>query len=132
MKPGTKNWIQFADRDIAAAKNLQDNDYVANIVLFHCQQCVEKCLKAIPEENEIAVPKIHSVVRLYGIVCEKVTPGIKLDDNNLNLIDDIYIETRYPRGLGLLPSGFPTKETAMEVLKITQSIYDNTLELLSK
>ncbi|MFH0728158.1 MAG: HEPN domain-containing protein [Pseudomonadota bacterium] len=132
MKPGTKNWIQFADRDIAAAKNLQDNDYVANIVLFHCQQCVEKCLKAILEENEIAVPKIHSVVRLYGIVCEKVAPSIKLDDNDLNLIDDIYIETRYPSGLGLLPSGFPTKETAMEVLKITQSIYDNTLELLSK
>jgi HEPN domain-containing protein len=117
--------------DIAAAQKLLDNEYVANIVLFHCQQCVEKCLKAVLEENEIEVPKIHSVVRLYGIICEKVPESILLDENQLNMIDDIYIDTRYPSGLGLLPSGFPTKDIAIEMLKVTQSIYDCILEWLA-
>lgn len=132
MKPGTRNWLEFADRDISAARALQHNDYVANVVLFHCQQCVEKCLKAILEEKEIEVPKIHSVVRLYGIICEKVPLTIKLDDSHLNLIDDIYIDTRYPSGMGILPSGFPTNETAKEILEITQVIYDNISNLLKK
>ena len=67
---GGKHWIDFADRDLEAAKSLLENEYLANVVLFHCQQCIEKCLKAILEENNIEVPKIHSVVRLFGIITE--------------------------------------------------------------
>jgi len=63
MKDGARSWMAFADRDLEAAKILLDNEYVSNVVLFHCQQCVEKCLKAILEEHQIQIPKIHSVVR---------------------------------------------------------------------
>jgi len=132
MKDGTKSWIAFADRDLEAAKSLLGNEYVANIVLFHCQQCIEKCLKAILEEHEIQVPKIHSVVRLFGIITENIELGYKIDENSLNLVDDIYIDTRYPSGLGLLPTGFPSKEEASEVLKIAKDIYAKVILYLNR
>ena len=122
---GGKHWIDFADRDLEAAKSLLENEYLANVVLFHCQQCIEKCLKAILEENNIEVPKIHSVVRLFGILTENIELEFKIDEDALNLVDDIYIDTRYPSGIGLLPSGFPSKDEAVEVLNVAQNIYDN-------
>lgn len=127
MKDGTKSWMAFADRDLQAAKILIENEYVANAVLFHCQQCIEKCLKAILEEHEIQVPKVHSVVRLFGIITENIELKLKIDEDALNLVDDIYIDTRYPTGLGLLPSGFPSKEETVEVLKITENIHNNVM-----
>ena len=50
MKSKTKAWIEFAERDLEAAKELKDNEYVANVVLFLSQQSVEKCFKALLEE----------------------------------------------------------------------------------
>ena len=132
MKDGARSWMAFADRDLEAAKILLDNEYVSNVVLFHCQQCVEKCLKAILEEHQIQIPKIHSVVRLYGIINEKIKLRFTIDEAHLNHIDDIYIDTRYPSGLGLLPSGFPSIEEAIEVLNIAKNIYDNILLYLSR
>ncbi len=43
MKKTTRQWMDFAHRDLEAARNLADNEYVSNVVLFHSQQCVEKC-----------------------------------------------------------------------------------------
>lgn len=62
MKKTTRAWVDFAHRDLEAARLLADNEYVSNAVLFHSQQCVEKCLKALLEQNRIPVPHIHSVV----------------------------------------------------------------------
>jgi len=72
MKRATEEWLDFADRDLEAARLLVDNEYVSNAVLFHCQQCVEKCLKALLEENDIPVPHIHHVVKLYSLLKERL------------------------------------------------------------
>jgi len=71
MKELTKAWLEFAARYLEVAKKIADNEYLANIVLFHSQQCVEKCLKAILEEYDQNVPKIHGVNRLYSLITEK-------------------------------------------------------------
>ena len=47
MKKGTKAWLDFAHRDLESSRLLVDSEYVSNVVLFHAQQCVEKCLKAL-------------------------------------------------------------------------------------
>lgn len=44
------------------------DDFVTNIVAFHSQQAVEKALKALLEEKEIKLPRIHSLTRLYSPV----------------------------------------------------------------
>ena len=130
MKKGAKVWLDFADRDLQAARLLVDREYVSNVVLFHAQQCVEKCLKALLEENGVLVPHIHSVVKLNSLVMEEAGTSLNLDEDELDLVDAVYIDTRYPSGLGLLPSGFPTREDAREILGIAERVYNETSEHL--
>jgi len=130
MKKGAKVWLDFADRDLQAARLLVDREYVSNVVLFHAQQCVEKCLKALLEENGVLVPHIHSVVKLNSLVMEEAGISLNLDEDELDLVDAVYIDTRYPSGLGLLPSGFPTREDAREILRIAERVYNETSEHL--
>ncbi len=101
MMKRTTAWLEFADRDLEASKKLANHEYLANIVIFHSQQCVEKCLKAILEEHNQDFPKIHGVTKLY----------------ELDLVDNVYIDTRYPGNFGLLPSGFPTKDDSASLLR---------------
>lgn len=35
MKERSKAWLEFAARDIEAARKLSDDEYLANVVLFH-------------------------------------------------------------------------------------------------
>ncbi len=42
MKKGTKVWLDFADRDLQAARLLVDSEYVSNVVLFHAQHSAWK------------------------------------------------------------------------------------------
>ena len=42
MKNSTKAWIGYASRDFSAAKELHDDEYHANVVLFLSHQSVEK------------------------------------------------------------------------------------------
>jgi len=130
MKKGTKAWLDFAHRDLESSRVLVDREYVSNVVLFHAQQCVEKCLKALLEENDVLVPHIHSVVKLHSLVTEKAGISLTLEEDELDLVDAVYIDTRYPSGLGLLPSGFPTKEDAREILGIAEKVFKETSKRL--
>ncbi len=92
-------------------------------MLFHSQQCIEKCLKDILEENEVLVPKIHSVIKLHALIIEKTNHIISVSEEDLDLVDLVYIDSRYPSGLGMLPSGFPSREDAAQILRIAQTVY---------
>jgi len=46
--------------------------------------------------------------------------------------DNTYADTRYPGSFGLLPSGFPTKEQAREILKIAERVYRETRKILTE
>ena len=66
MKTITQAWLKFAETDIKAAEKLLEDKFLSNIVVFHSQQAVEKCFKAILEEKNLKVRKIHSLLTLYG------------------------------------------------------------------
>ncbi len=128
MNSNTKAWLEFARRDYVSAKKLMDDEFLANVVLFHTQQFVEKSLKAVFEELNIEIPKIHSTFKLYKTI--KEITKIDIDFDILEEIDSIYIESRYPASIGLLPSGFPTKSQAQKVLEKSKAIYQLILEYL--
>ena len=71
MKKATRAWLEFAHRDLEAARLLAGNEYLSNAVLFHSQQCVEKSLKALLEENGVRVPHIHNIVKLSALLEEE-------------------------------------------------------------
>jgi HEPN domain-containing protein len=128
MKKGTMEWLEFAKRDLEAARILLNSSHLANVVLFHSQQCIEKCLKAYLEEKAIKIPKIHSVVKLYSMIPMDESVSFDIKEEELDMVDLVYIDTRYPSGLALLPSGFPTDNDAKEILKIAENVYARITE----
>ncbi len=99
MKDRTRAWLEYAERDLAAARTLvAGGDYA--VALFHCQQAIEKTLKAlITETSDEEPPKIHGLLRLAEIA------GVELPDATMELASDLelsYVESRYP-DVGLEP-----------------------------
>jgi HEPN domain-containing protein len=131
MRKGTMEWLEFAKRDLEAARILLNSSHLANVVLFHSQQCIEKCLKAYLEEKAIKIPKIHSVVKLYCMIPTDESRALDIKEAELDMVDLVYIDTRYPSGFGLLPSGFPTDNDAKGILEIAEKVYARITETLA-
>ena len=121
MKNLTKDWIFMADRDLSAAEILSKDDYpLTNIVVFHCQQAIEKYLKAFLVENDIPIIKTHDLVRLNKII-QKIKK-LDIDREKLALVNDVYSESRYPAEMGLLPDGMPTNKYAKEFIEYAKEV----------
>ena len=100
------------------------------MVAFHSQQAVEKTLKGIVEEFEIGFVKIHNLERLLGMVKNKMC--LDVDLNIIKRLDEVYISTRYPSDLGLLPSGKPTIQDAKELYDFADTLYRNVKKILEQ
>ena len=127
MKKATKAWLEYAKRDLEAARILLKEEYLANVVIFHSQQCVEKCFKAVLEEGGIPIPKTHGIVKLHFLIPESIRKKLSLEEEELDMVDIVYIDTRYPSAMALLPSGFPTKDEACHLLEIASHVFDKTI-----
>ena len=122
MKRATAEWLKSAAMDIENIAQIIDLEHLTPVAAFHAQQCVEKCFKAILEEHSKKVPKDHSTLRLYGLVKELIP--VAVDISVLTDLDDLYIESRYPGELGLLPGGKPTLADVREFYEVAKNIYD--------
>jgi HEPN domain-containing protein len=87
----------------------------------------KKTLKAIYEYKEEKVPKVHKIQSLI----DNLDIDLELDDNLIQLLDTLYIESRYPADLGLLPYGKPTLEDAQELYKFAQNTFNMVCNLLN-
>ena len=122
MRKATAEWLKSAEMDLENVAHIIHLEHLTPIAAFHAQQCVEKCLKAVLEEHSKKVPKDHSTLRLYGLVRESIP--LNIDIGVLTDLDDLYIESRYPGELGLLPAGKPTLADVQEFFEVAKSIYD--------
>jgi len=121
MKKQVKDWILLADKDLYAAEIIIKEDYpLTNIVAFHCQQAIEKYLKAFIIEKDIPLIKTHDLIRLNGMINE--VEKIAIDEKKLIIMNEVYIDSRYPGDLGLMPEGIPTKEQAYEFIEYAKEI----------
>jgi len=130
MKKRVKEWVKYSKLDLDSALKLLESPDLTQSAAFHCQQSIEKSLKAIIEEKINKVPRTHDLEKLYGLIEEY---GIKLeiDEDILDQVNDVYIETRYPSDLGLVPEGIPKVETIKYFYDLTESIYKQVLEILN-
>ncbi|MBF0259822.1 MAG: HEPN domain-containing protein [Desulfamplus sp.] len=130
MKESTISWVEFAKRDLQGAKELLKNEYLANLVMFHSQQCVEKIFKAVLEEHSISIPKVHSLKKIYNLFPDEIAKKLHIEQHELEIIDQVYIDSRYPADFGLLPSGIPTQKEAEQIYNIATSINGHILKLI--
>jgi HEPN domain-containing protein len=132
MKVSTQNWIEFVKRDLLAAQKLAREKTLQNVVVFHCQQAIEKAFKAILEELEEDIPRIHSTVTLYGKLPETIKCRLQYDIDELRRIDEVYIDSRYPADIGLLPDGFPAQEETQQMLDLAKKVVNQCLAILEE
>jgi HEPN domain-containing protein len=115
--------------DLRSIERMLDEEFLAPVACFHAQQCVEKSLKAILEEKGVRPPKTHDVLRLYGLVSETV--GLELDLRTLQVLNDLYVDARYPGELGLLPYGRPSPDDARQFYEFAAEVYRKAWELVA-
>jgi HEPN domain-containing protein len=91
-----QTWINLANRDHIVATHLKETlkPMPVEVVCFHCQQTVEKALKAVLAYYEDEIPKTHNI-RLLAELCSKHNKEILIDNNIVDTITDYAVITRY-------------------------------------
>lgn len=123
MKATTSAWLSAAKDDLLLIEQIYQNEQLTHLVAFHAQQAIEKSFKAVLEEFEASVPRIHSL--------ETLLPKIQARFNftaNFELLEDLdklYIDARYPGDLGLLPYGKPTLADALSFKDVAGDVYSS-------
>jgi HEPN domain-containing protein len=124
-----QEWLKAAVADLQTIEEIINNEHLTHIVAFHSQQCVEKSIKALLEWYEIDIPKIHSVLRLSKIIQEYLI----IDDKDmLDELDKLYIDSRYPGDLGLLPNGKPSMTKVRKFYLFAKNIYNAIKKKIGK
>jgi HEPN domain-containing protein len=128
MKQITKEWIISAEDDLEAARALASQERLSHLAAFHCQQCIEKAFKAVVEEEDFGFLKSHDLLRLKDLV------GITLDAGAqfiLEVINEVYIDARYPGEFGLLPNGKPSLKEVGSFISISEYILNLVFKRIS-
>ena len=120
-------WLKAARDDLMVIEEISDNELLTHMIAFHSQQALEKVFKAMIEYRMERVPKQHDLLLLQ----EKV--GADLPNENediLEALNELYIESRYPGSLGLLPNGKPTQAEALEFYIFVKKVFEQACRVL--
>jgi HEPN domain-containing protein len=89
-------WIKKANNDLnSAAILIEHNPPVFDTACFHCQQAVEKALKAFLVSRKITFEKIHNTSYLTEL-CIKQDPDFIQIREQAELLAPYAVEIRYP------------------------------------
>jgi HEPN domain-containing protein len=128
MRASTQQWLDYAKADLINCERIVDDEFLTAIVAFHSQQAVEKSFKALIEEKNLTIPRIHSLIRLYNIIESFLDRPIEIRD--LLALDSVYTSSRYPSDIGMIASGKPTQKEATEFYHSAKSIFEVITKLI--
>jgi HEPN domain-containing protein len=118
-KTYVKKWFEVADHDIENARMIIEiNPTILDIACFHCQQAVEKYLKAFLVYKKIEFEKIHDVVVLQK-QCQDVEK--EFAEFALKPLNDYAVRNRYPDDY-IMPSLKQTKEYYKIAFEVKQLV----------
>ena len=110
-----REWLRKADDDIIIAGRAIDfPPVILDIACFHCQQAVEKYLKAFLLYQRQRIKKTHFVSYLQVKCAEVDKEFAKID---LKKLDDFAVDIRYPDD-----AIAPTLEESKEYLQTAEAI----------
>ena len=120
------SWIAKAEKDLISAKHeLSFSDAVTETVCFHCQQAVEKYLKAYLVFLGISFTKTHEIGELIT-KCESRDSEISVLKEKADKLTDYAVEVRYPED-----EFEPTLEEAKESFDIAKQIKEFVLNMIT-
>jgi len=112
-----EQWLIKANNDLKVAENeivLDPGDMVTDAICFHCQQAVEKLLKAYLIFKQVDFDKSHNLEYLLEICLEKDESFSQVEVGDLSFYA---VEIRYPDDFYI-----PTEKEARECLGIAKKV----------
>ncbi len=119
MKDETRVWLSYAEENLKAAKVLLEKN-LYNPCLQNMQQSVEKILKALLLEKSHSQRKTHSITELVHLLANQQII-ICLSDEDCDLLDSIYLPSKYPLG-GVLPDFEPDVELCLRCVTLAEDV----------
>ncbi len=130
MKDEAKIWLNYAEENLKSAEILLKSS-LFNPCLQNAQQCVEKALKALLIEKEIiAKKKTHDIFEL-NLLLLKSGVFVDISEEECDLINTIYLPTKYPLG-SALPDFVPDRKICEKILEIAKRVYQDIKNQLSE
>lgn len=118
--PYYQDWLTKAKRDLETAFLNHRHGGYTDTTCYFCHQVAEKALKAyLLAKGAKTLPKIHDLQTLLSL-CQKISEDFSKFKNHTRVLNQYYIEVRYPSGV---PVDYPQEE-AEETLKLAGEILD--------
>jgi len=97
MQPLTAEWVTKAEADLATAQRELRARRAPNYdaACFHAQQCAEKYLKALLQEESVSFPRTHDLMMLLSLMTSPA-PALTVLQADLRLLTAFGVAFRYP------------------------------------
>jgi Uncharacterized conserved protein related to C-terminal domain of eukaryotic chaperone, SACSIN len=90
-------WLKKAENDIKVVSYLIDiEDAPTDIICFHCQQAIEKYLKAFLTYVDVKAKKTHDLRALLEMCIEKDKDFLNLPIDDISNLTEYAVGIRYP------------------------------------
>jgi HEPN domain-containing protein len=113
------DWLEISARDLLAARLLIELEQCYDIAAFHCQQCIEKSLKAYIIDRTGILVDGHNLTWLCRQAMKHNSAFKRWMDKTAQM-NRLYIETRYPSDIDLMFND----EKINQVYETAKDIYD--------
>ncbi len=122
-----EGWLTKADHDLTTTHLVQNHlpDF-KDTIAFHCQQAVEKLLKAYLIHSNVPFKRSHDLIYLLDII-EQPELFTKEDYDRVARLQDYAVEIRYPND-----SIFLSHEEVLDALTTTDNLFMRISRLLRK
>lgn len=118
-------WMEKGDHDLGSAKIIfQYIPEYSDTIAFHCQQAVEKYLKAALVFKELEFQKTHDLLYLLELLSRTVPVDSSKFDKAI-MLNNFAVEIRYPNQTIHL-----TREELVDAIKIAEEFRDFVVEFL--
>ncbi len=122
-----REWLQKAKNDLLSAQILMKHDPpVLDTASFHCQQAVEKALKAFLVWKGVSFDKVHSLAYFLDL-CEFQEPEFSAFRERAEALAPYAIEIRYPGAVVEISQG-----EAEEALSTAEVLWEFFINLLPR
>ena len=128
MRDETKIWLEYANENLASAQVLLDHG-LFNPCLQNAQQAVEKMLKALLIESGGKARRTHSIAELITVLAQAGW-NTGVTDDEADLLDSIYLPSKYPLG-SVLPDFEPDREICARCIDIASRLRESVTRLMT-
>ena len=114
-----------AGHDLLAGDAILAQHDAFDMVCFHAQQAVEKCLKALLAARDVEYPHRHDIGELTAVLLE-THPALAPLAPQMNALTPYAVQNRYLRALE------PDEEEAREALSLAHQVHDLVRDLIPR